>query len=289
MKKNFIIFIVALFTIMFLMVVSSIITIGDKISSVSKLAAYLFYLVFVAFLIVFVAIPTYKTLKSPTMPNFDSDDSDMQKAEKAVRTVLRSCDLDEKERADMEVELNTLGGKDVLQKFWNNRAGKIDKIIRQSAVSVFTMSAISQKGSIDMLICIIVNFSMINKLVKITGFRPTYLQLARIYFRVLGASFVALTIDELLKEIDLSGIVGGLGLGALAIKSFTDGAINAYLTVRIGYVTKEYIRLGEDFEASAARAKARKSAGMSIKPMIMDIKDTVISLLNKVGNNSIPV
>jgi len=288
MRKNFILLIAVLFIILLLLVVSSIITIGDKIASISILGAYLFYLIFVVFLIVFVAVPTYKTLRSPTMPNFNSEDEDMQKAHKAVRTVLRNCDLDEKERIEMEAELNALGGKDVLQKFWKGRTKKIDKIIRKNAVSVFTLSAISQKGSIDMLICIITNFTMINKLVKTTGFRPTYLQLAKIYFRVLGASFVAMTVDDLLDEIDLNGIVGGLGLGAIAIKSFADGAINAYLTIRIGYVTKEYIRLGEDFNAQEARARARKAAGMSIKPLILDLKDTVISLWNKSGNNAIP-
>jgi len=285
MKKNFIALIIGVFIILLLLIVSSILTIGDKISSISTWGAWLFYLIFVVALIVFVAVPTYKTLRSPTMPNFNSDDTDMQKAHNAVRTVLRNCDLEEQERADMESELNSLGGKDVLQKFWDARVEKIDKMIRKSAVSVFTMSAISQKGSIDMLIGIIINFSMINKLVKTTGFRPTYLQLAKIYFRVLGASFVALTVDDLLDEIDFNGIIGGLGLGAIAVKSFADGAINAYLTIRIGYVTKEYIRLGEDFNASEARARARKSAGKSIKPLISDLKDTVLSLWNKAENN----
>ena len=281
--KKYIIILIAIFVLLFLMVISSIITIGDKVSVISPLLTYLFYIIISVLLFVVVIVPTLKMFKSPTMPDFHSADLDYYKAQKAVNSILKNCDLDEEERSNMLFELNSLGGQAVLQKFWNNRAKKIDKAIRENAISVFTLSAISQRGGIDMLICVTTNFMMINKLVKISGFRPTYVQLVKIYMNVFGASFIAMTSQELLDDIDFDfGILGVTG--AVALKSILNGALNAYLTLRIGCATKEYIRLGGNFNLEEARARARKSARLSIKPMLLDLKDTVISAISKIGS-----
>ncbi len=283
MKKNIIILLSAIFFIMLLLVISSIMTIGDKIAVIGSWASYLFYIIVTTILIIFVVIPTIKMFKSPTMPDFDPENPDLNIARKTINTILKNNQLNEDERARIEFEIDSLGEYAVVRELWDKYAKKMDDIIRKNAATIFTLSAISQRGRIDLIISIVINFTMINNLVKATGFRPTYAQLIKIYWHVLGASFVAMTSDDILDEInlDFGQFIGGVGV--FAFKSITNGALNAYLTLRIGYMTKEYVRLGGNFNPKEARTKARKSAHSAIKPMIMEMKDTIISMLGKVG------
>lgn len=177
----------------------------------------------------------------------------------------------------------------------------INRKIKEWARTVFLVTAISQNSKFDSLAVIAINYKMIEDIVLSTGFRPSRPQMIKLYVRVLVTSLVsylasdaigdfssdlARTMPDLsdsaaeLAESGLSGnrLLDGLKrarIPGIIFGSALDGAINALLTLRIGYVTRAYVLKGaealSDKESRrAVRLSAMRDAHKSIPSVIMN-------------------
>jgi len=117
---------------------------------------------------------------------------------------------------------------------------------------VFLSTAISQSGRLDAFVVLGANVRLVFRIARIYLQRPTLRDMAYLYANVAGTAFVAGEIDDIdiseqmepIVASTMGGLAGaGPGLGAAAnipTASVLSGAANAYLSLRIGHIARQY-------------------------------------------------
>ena len=147
-----------------------------------------------------------------------------------------------------------------------------DKIIRETATSIFVSTSIMQNGRLDGLITLCTQVRMVWRVASVYQQRPSPRQMIYLYSNV-GANVL---LAESIEEIDLSEIVAPLfasGLTSsipgmsLIMNSVANGAASAFLTLRVGSVTKQYC----EALSTPNRSLVRRYATLSAMALIGDI------------------
>ncbi|MBQ5899004.1 MAG: DUF697 domain-containing protein [Alistipes sp.] len=260
-RRSFIICAVALVSIVVISLVGNIITIGDKAAEIHPWLGWGFYIVLGLFLLCFVVVPTLKFIFTPELKGDERNEIDFMESDE-LRRYIKRLSLSQQERelfATAESELE--GVKMVIRK----RDEEATKLVRKAALNVFIVTGISQNGSFDIITAFGINIQMINRLVNLRHRRPTFTQLLELYVVILSSTLIISLTDNILDEIDgneLFGSVAG-GLAKTLVASAVNGAMNAYMTLRIGKMTMKYLELGsKNFKQnrSKLRREARRSA-----------------------------
>jgi hypothetical protein len=125
---------------------------------------------------------------------------------------------------------------------------------RAAASRVFISTAISQNGSLDILLVLSAQQKLILDIARIYSERPSLRDLLVLYANVAGTAFVAGGLDELDVSEQMEPVLGALmgsalgaipGLGAattVLTNSILSGTANAYLTLRVGIIAQQYSR-----------------------------------------------
>jgi hypothetical protein len=129
-----------------------------------------------------------------------------------------------------------------------------DAKTKAAASQVFISTAISQNGSLDGVLVLAAQAKLVLEIARVYYQRPAFGDLLYLYTNVAATAFVAAE----LEDVDLSeqvqpvltavlgstaGAIPGLGAAAtLFANSVTTGAGNAFLTLRVGLITKQYCR-----------------------------------------------
>ena len=260
-RRSFIICAVALVSIVVISLVGNIITIGDKAAEIHPWLGWGFYIVLGLFLLCFVVVPTLKFIFTPELKGDERNEIDQMESDE-LRHYIKRLSLSQQERelfATAESELE--GVKMIIRK----RDEEATKLVRKAALNVFIVTGISQNGSFDIITAFGMNIQMINRLVNLRHRRPTFTQLLELYVVILSSTLIISLTDNILDEIDgneLFGSVAG-GLAKTLVASAVNGAMNAYMTLRIGKMTMKYLELGsKNFKQnrSKLRREARRSA-----------------------------
>ena len=260
-RRSFIICAVALVSIVVISLVGNIITIGDKAAEIHPWLGWGFYIVLGLFLLCFVVVPTLKLIFTPELKGDERNEIDLMESDE-LRHYIKRLSLTQQERelfATAESELE--GVKMIIRK----RDEEATKLVRKAALNVFIVTGISQNGSFDIITAFGMNIQMINRLVNLRHRRPTFTQLLELYVVILSSTLIISLTDNILDEIDgneLFGSVAG-GLAKTLVASAVNGAMNAYMTLRIGKMTMKYLELGsKNFKQnrSKLRREARRSA-----------------------------
>lgn len=257
MKKNIFILIIAFVGILAIMLLGNILIIGDKIMNIHFSLGYLYYLLLAILLIRFIIYPLIMVFKAPPTPTLNTNKLPQEKEELYKYGMLLACNsrhiANKKDRKNHTSALihKLENGKDnhdqlkeLITHEINHRMKLIDGTIREKAKSVLLITALSQNGKFDFLTSLIINVKLIHQIVDLSGFRPSYGQLYRLYFEVFLASFITDFSEDFLDEIDFSAILGSVSVPVILLKSAIDGSLSALMTMRIGYITKAYIRKG---------------------------------------------
>ncbi len=127
-------------------------------------------------------------------------------------------------------------------------SNEADKIIRETAGAVFLGTAISQNGKLDGLISLVTQGRMVWRIASIYNQRPSPRQMLYLYSNVAANVFLAESLDDLdISEI-ITPLLTSAGFGAVgAVPGFSivtnglaDGATNAFFTLRVGCIAKQY-------------------------------------------------
>lgn len=200
----------------------------------------------------------------------------------------------------------------------------INKRIDLWAQRVLVTTAISQNSKLDSIIVLWSNFKMISDIANASGFRPNAKQIVKLYFNVLTTSLLSYAMSEGLSGMDdihpfdfgtdsaddivaveeaggdsgegftLIGILRKIRLPGIAVESLIDGASNALLTYRIGYITRAYIIeghrtfIGKDNKRRIRREAIKesfKSMPRAIKNGSSQMSSTASSLLSTLYKN----
>lgn len=233
-----------------LMLLSSVINIGERLRKIHVSVEIAFYVL--VFLIIFLVIinPIRIILTSPSFEICTTLDPDSHKVRSVYRAVARNMaknqNVDEEHRLLLtkyknydELQMNmTVVFHDCIKKNLNN-------IIIKKAKTVLISTAICQNARMDMITVFSVNLNMIKDLVTECGFRPNMTNLSKLTINVFSTALIAeglesISIDDILPN-SVNNALGQIPFIKPVMASVTQGIANALLTIRIGCVTRKYL------------------------------------------------
>lgn len=261
-----------------LMLLSSVINIGERLRKIHVSVEIAFYVL--VFLIVFLVIinPIRIILTSPNFEICTTLDPDSHKVRSVYRAVARNMaknqNVDEEHRLLLtkyknydELQMNmTVVFHDCIKKNLNN-------IIIKKAKTVLISTAICQNARMDMITVFSVNLNMIKDLVTECGFRPNMTNLSKLTINVFSTALIAeglesISIDDILPN-SVNNALGQIPFIKPVMASVTQGIANALLTIRIGCVTRKYLfRDGNIITKEDIRKSAFKDS-LILLPMVL--------------------
>jgi hypothetical protein len=141
-------------------------------------------------------------------------------------------------------------------------------IVKQAASTIFLTTAVSQSGRLDALLVLAAQSRMVWRIAHLYYQRPSLREMTHLYANVAATSFVAGELDDLelhqMIQPVVAGTVGAVGgvipgfqvLTSILINSLLSGSANAFLTLRVGIIAKEYCRS----LVAQPRTKVRRAA-----------------------------
>lgn len=261
-----------------LMLLSSVINIGERLRKIHVSVEIAFYVL--VFLIVFLVIinPIRIILTSPSFEICTILDPDSHKVRSVYRVVARNMaknqNVDEEHRLLLtkyknydELQMNmTVVFHDCIKKNLNN-------IIIKKAKTVLISTAICQNARMDMITVFSVNLNMIKDLVTECGFGPNMTNLSKLTVNVFSTALIAeglesISIDDILPN-SVNNALGQIPFIKPVMASVTQGIANALLTIRIGCVTRKYLfRDGNIITKEDIRKSAFKDS-LILLPMVL--------------------
>jgi Domain of unknown function (DUF697) len=165
-----------------------------------------------------------------------------------------------------------LVSKEEIEKAVGHLSGQADLVVRRTASTVFLSTALMQNGRLDGLIVLFTQIQMVGRIARIYVQCPSPRELIRLYANVAGTAFVAsglesLDLGEMVAPLAVSvvpalkgGIPGLSGISALLVKCVSNGAANAFLTLRVGEVARRYCELTSQCPPDLIRKSATAAA-----------------------------
>jgi hypothetical protein len=174
--------------------------------------------------------------------------------------------------ANLRTRHMPLATKEEIENAVQHLSAEADSVVRRTASTVFLSTALMQNGRLDGLIVLFIQIQMVGRIARIYVQRPSPRELARLYANVAGTAFVAsglesLDLGEMVAPLAVSvvpalkgGIPGLSGISALLVKCVSNGAANAFLTLRVGEVARRYCELTSRCPPELIRKSATAAA-----------------------------
>ncbi len=184
----------------------------------------------------------------------------------------------------------------------DNSVGKLNeeanRVIRQSANTVFIATAVSQNGKLDALSVLISQTRLVWQIAHLYYQRPSLSDLTNLYANVGTAVFLAGQIEDLDISDRMEPIIRSLfksmtgrsipvigDSASIIMDSLLEGSTNAFLTLRVGILARNYCS-GQYF---VTPGKARLSAFREASGMLGDIalrasKDVISGIIKATKN-----
>lgn len=261
-----------------LMLLSSVINIGERLRKIHVSVEIAFYVL--VFLIVFLVIinPIRIILTSPSFEICTTLDPDSHKVRSVYRAVARNMAKNQNVGEEHRLLLTKYKNYDELQMnmtvvFHDCIKKNLNNIIIKKAKTVLISTAICQNARMDMITVFSVNLNMIKDLVTECGFRPNMTNLSKLTINVFSTALIAeglesISIDDILPN-SVNNALGQIPFIKPVMASVTQGIANALLTIRIGCVTRKYLfRDGNIITKEDIRKSAFKDS-LILLPMVL--------------------
>ena len=154
-----------------------------------------------------------------------------------------------------------------------------DAVVKRTASAVFISTAVMQNGRLDGLLVLVSQLRLVWRIASIYHGRPSPRQMLQLYANVGGNVLIA----DNFQEIDFAeiatpivasifpsikgGIPGLQGISTLLVNSLSNGAANAFLTLRVGLIAKAYCAA----VSAPLENGVRKSSTMEALELVADI------------------
>ena len=308
MKRNLLLIIGVFIGVLVILLMGNVITVAEKLGEIchTVYAEYAFYALVFILVLAFVIVPIIKVHAAPEFPALGTGDatSDLRKLNAFGKRLVANCGYIENEearakhqetlRAELkacaeDVEgLTALIDREVTLRFDGSKEMGIQGVnakMKEWAKSVFMITAVSQNNLVDTTVVLVMNYRQIEDLVLATGFRPTRAQMFRIYANILTTTLISYCTSEVLSDLagetTLAGAMANLKIPGVITESAIQGAVNALLTLRIGYVTKTFLMEGPD--ALAGRTRRREVSIKAFKDAFVAIPGVLAGTVGAMG------
>jgi len=274
----------AVFFFILIVVLNNVLAIGQRFGDVHYSLEWIFYMGSFGLFAYLVLVPILLVMKLPhtRISDFMSDNPqiDEKKLKKTVNQMMTSKYLSNEEKNQIEESFKEGMAEDAIKSVYINKASLIEKEVEDTASLVLLTTAISQNGMLDGISILFYNFRMVKRIVGIAGFRPSIRQLSTMVRDIFITAFIFNTIEEINPEEMLEDILDASGeklFGKIISKisgSFIQGCFSAYVTLKIGYVTKYWLYMSEDdFKEKNIKKQSRTEARKILVTKV--IKNTV--------------
>jgi hypothetical protein len=242
--------------------VTSLISLAERIHPVAGSVVF-WTIVLAAGFFAFYCVIAYAKLPGALTPPEETSGPKHEAYLQALRTRLesnpRTRDLPLVTLAEIEAAVGQL-------------SNEADKVVRRTASTVFLSTALMQNGRLDGLVVLFTQIQMVNRVARIYVQRPSPRELMRLYANVAGTALIAsglesLDLGEMIAPLATSvvpaikgGIPGLSGISALLVRCISNGAANAFLTLRVGEVARRYCALTSRCSSDAIRKSATAAA-----------------------------
>ncbi len=275
-----------------LMILASIINLGERLSVIHPYLAYGFYILSGLLVYFLVINPIRIIVLSPAFNIETVLDKPSKKRyltyKKVSKNLIKNKDISQREKEALKA---AMAKPDELQKnlqhLYNTTLKKrVNKIIFRHAKTVLISTAISQNGRLDFYATLSVNLRMIKEIVVACGFRPNFKNLAKLTLNVFSTSLIAeglenIEFSELLPS-STQNVLKNIPFAKVVTNSIAQGISNAILTLRIGIVTRKY--LFADSKELTKQAIRKGAFIETIKTIPIIIKDAFKSFPDKIKN-----
>lgn len=149
-----------------------------------------------------------------------------------------------------------------------------DAVVSEAASAVFLSTAVLQSGRLDVLVVFAAQTRLIWKIAHVYYQRPSLRDFVQLYANVASTAFVAAGIEDIDVDVLVSTVFGSTvaaipGMHLLA-SSVLSGSANAFLTLRVGMITKEYCRCTTQIERKGLRRAATVRAAKLLGSIVSD-------------------
>ena len=160
-----------------------------------------------------------------------------------------------------------------------------DDVVTSTASAVFLSTAVLQSGRLDVLVVFAAQTRLIWQVAHVYYQRPSLRDFVQLYANVASTAFIAAGIEDIDVDV-LVGTVFGSTVAAipgmhLLASSILSGSANAFLTLRVGMITKEYCRCTVQVEKKglrrAATVKAAKLLGSIVKEGTVELSKATVN------------
>ncbi|QCK14828.1 DUF697 domain-containing protein [Mangrovivirga cuniculi] len=191
-----------------------------------------------------------------------------------------------------------LSNEDGIFEALNLLNSKADKVIHETASSVFLTTAVSQNGKLDAFTVLITQTRMVWKVAHIYWQRPALRDMLNLYANVGASTFLASEIEDLDLSRQIEPIINAMvkspgrslpvvGHAAHIITdSLLEGSTNAFLTLRVGVVTKRYCGAVGALDKREIRRNSYLEASGMLKNLVYQSSSKVIKSLLKATRDS---
>ena len=193
------------------------------------------------------AVPAYLLLRLPKPLKPPASENDPAFPEHLERLIVRL-------HANPHLAGQTIADRAGVDASLATLDGVAQERISKAASQVFLTTAISQNGSLDVFLVLAAQSKLVLEVARVYYQRPTLRDLVYLYTNVAATAFVAgeledLDISEQLQPVlaaafgSAAGAIPGFGAASsLFVNSVMTGGANAFLTLRVGVITRQYCR-----------------------------------------------
>ncbi|MFA6627933.1 MAG: DUF697 domain-containing protein [Bacilli bacterium] len=291
-KRNrfWILILIGVGIVILLMIVSSAISLGEKLRTIHPYVEYGFYIIY-AFLVYFLIVnPIRIILFAPTFSITTTMEENNHRNSRIYKRVAKNI-IQNNVLEDEEVNTLNASFKNnedlrlALNQIFNTSIKKeIRSIIIRNATTVMISTAISQNGRLDMLTVLSVNLKMIKEIVLKCGFRPSYSKLGKLSINVIGTALVAETLEGLdFNDVfpqSTANFLAEIPLVKPIASSLIQGMSNALLTLRIGFIARRY--LFSDVKEATKTVIRREAIKESMQALPIVMKDVLSFIPNRI-------
>lgn len=149
-----------------------------------------------------------------------------------------------------------------------------DNAVTSAASAVFLSTAVLQSGRLDVLVVLAAQTRLIWQVAHVYYQRPSLRDFVQLYANVASTAFIAAGIEDVDVDV-LLGTVFGSSVAAipgmhLLASSILSGSANAFLTLRVGMIAKEYCRCTVKLEQRSVRRAATVQAAKLLGTIVRD-------------------
>ncbi len=172
-------------------------------------------------------------------------------------------------------------------------------IIQENANAIFLTTAISQNGSLDSLVVLYTLLRMVWQIARIYGTRPSLQSLFKLYLQVASVILMARAIEDIdlieyqiepiitsvLGESVVSAVPGMIPIANLVVSSILEGAVNSFLTLRVGIITQDFLTSQTPVNKNDVRHDATIRALPKLKLVVKDNAGHIVKTIGRAAKN----